>query len=164
MITSLEQFQIISSFSIKFFCFDFSITNLVLVNFLVLFFFSFIIFLISSDINQKEIPLLTKTPEKDSSPSKGSKKRKEGVGSKKDGKKISKKGKSESSGGKNPHSAGVDNHDNDGFRTPERQENTDLENAPNPPVAERQEWLPTEEVPQKTRDQFDNIFQGNKKI
>ena len=48
----LEQFQIILLFSIKLFCFDFSITNLVLVNFLVLFFFSFIIFLISSDINQ----------------------------------------------------------------------------------------------------------------
>ena len=36
----------------SFFSFDFSITNLVLVNFLILFFFSFIIFLISSDINQ----------------------------------------------------------------------------------------------------------------
>ena len=34
--TPLEQFQIILLFSIKFLCFDFSITNLVLVNFLVL--------------------------------------------------------------------------------------------------------------------------------
>ena len=34
--TPLEQFQIILLFSIKLFCFDFSITNLVLVNFLVL--------------------------------------------------------------------------------------------------------------------------------
>ena len=91
---------------------------------------------------KKEIPLLTKTSDptqKDSSPSKGSKKRKEGVGSNKDNKKNSKKGKSE------PHSAGVDNDVNDGFRTPEPQENMDLENAPNPPAAERRELSPTEE-------------------
>jgi hypothetical protein len=31
--TPLEQFQIILLFSIKLFCFDFSITNLALVNF-----------------------------------------------------------------------------------------------------------------------------------
>merc|ERR1712029_973917 len=52
LFTPLEQFQIISLFSIKLFCFDFSITNLVLLNFLVLVLFSFIIFLISSYINQ----------------------------------------------------------------------------------------------------------------
>jgi len=47
--TPLEQFQIILLCSIKLFCFDFSITNLVLVNFLLLFFFSTIVFLIGSD-------------------------------------------------------------------------------------------------------------------
>jgi len=46
--TPLEQFQIILLFSIKLFCFDFSITNLVLVNFLVLFFFGAIFTLSSS--------------------------------------------------------------------------------------------------------------------
>jgi len=47
--TPLEQFQIILLFSIKLFCFDFSITNLVLVNLLVLLFFSaVVIFFISS--------------------------------------------------------------------------------------------------------------------
>ena len=93
----------------------------------------FIFCYINQVIKLKETPLLTKTPDpnqKDSSPSKGSKK---------DDKKISKKGKSEPHGEKNPHSAGVDNHDNGGFRTPERQENTDLENAPNPSAAQRQE-------------------------
>jgi hypothetical protein len=49
--TPLEQFQIILLFSIKLFCFDFSITNLALVNFLVLFFFGAIIFLFSSNVN-----------------------------------------------------------------------------------------------------------------
>jgi len=48
--TPLEQFQIILLFSIKLFCFDFSITNLVLVNFLVLFFFSAIVFFFSSNV------------------------------------------------------------------------------------------------------------------
>ena len=47
--TPLEQFQIILLFSIKLFCFDFSITNLVLVNVLVLLFFSlFVYFFISN--------------------------------------------------------------------------------------------------------------------
>jgi len=49
--TPLEQFQIILLFSIKLFCFDFSITNLALVNSLVLFFFGAIIFLFSSNEN-----------------------------------------------------------------------------------------------------------------
>ena len=47
--TPLEQFQIISLFSIKLFSFDFSITNLVLVNLLVLFFFSLIVVFFSSN-------------------------------------------------------------------------------------------------------------------
>ena len=47
--TPLEQFQIILLFSIKLFCFDFSITNLVLVNFLVLLFFGAIVIFISSN-------------------------------------------------------------------------------------------------------------------
>jgi len=49
--TPLEQFQIILLFSIKLFCFDFSITNLVLVNLLVLFFFVVIVTLFSSNEN-----------------------------------------------------------------------------------------------------------------
>jgi ATP synthase subunit 6 len=49
--TPLEQFQIILLFSIKLFCFDFSITNLVLVNLLVLFFFGAIVTLFSSNKN-----------------------------------------------------------------------------------------------------------------
>ena len=49
--TPLEQFQIILLFSVKLFCFDFSITNLVLVNFLVLLFFGTIIVLFSSNAN-----------------------------------------------------------------------------------------------------------------
>lgn len=49
--TPLEQFQIISLFSIKLFCFDLSITNLVLVNLLVLMFFSSIVFFFSSNTN-----------------------------------------------------------------------------------------------------------------
>lgn len=47
--TPLEQFQIISLFSIKLFSFDFSVTNLVLVNLLVLFFFSLIVVFFSSN-------------------------------------------------------------------------------------------------------------------
>jgi ATP synthase subunit 6 len=47
--TPLEQFQIILLFSIKLFCFDFSITNLVLVNFLVFLFFILIVFFFSSN-------------------------------------------------------------------------------------------------------------------
>ncbi len=45
--TPLEQFQIILLFSIKLFCFDFSITNLALVNILVLVIFSIIVFCFS---------------------------------------------------------------------------------------------------------------------
>ena len=54
--TPLEQFQIILLFSIKLFCFDFSITNLVLVNFLVLLIFMLIVSSFSSNENYlKEI-------------------------------------------------------------------------------------------------------------
>ena len=54
--TSLEQFQIISLSSIKLFCFDFSITNLILVNFLVLLIFMLIVSSFSSNENYlKEI-------------------------------------------------------------------------------------------------------------
>ena len=49
LITPLEQFQIISMFSIKLFSLDFSITNLVLINGLVILIYSFIIFGISSE-------------------------------------------------------------------------------------------------------------------
>lgn len=49
--TPLEQFQIILLFPIKLFCFDFSITNLVLVNILVLVIFSIITVYFSSNIN-----------------------------------------------------------------------------------------------------------------
>lgn len=49
--TPLEQFQIILLFSVKLFCFDFSITNLVLVNLLVLFFFFVVVTLFSSNAN-----------------------------------------------------------------------------------------------------------------
>ena len=50
MLTSpLEQFQIISLFSIKLFCLDFSITNLLLINLLVLVSFIFLVKLLRSD-------------------------------------------------------------------------------------------------------------------
>lgn len=49
--TPLEQFQIILLFPIKLFCFDFSITNLALVNFLVLLLFGAIVILFSSNLN-----------------------------------------------------------------------------------------------------------------
>jgi hypothetical protein len=49
--TPLEQFQIILLFSIKLFCFDFSITNLALVNLLVLAIFAAIVFSFSSNVN-----------------------------------------------------------------------------------------------------------------
>jgi F-type H+-transporting ATPase subunit a len=48
LFTPLEQFQIISIFPIKFFCLDFSLTNLVLVNIIILFLMGFVIKLISS--------------------------------------------------------------------------------------------------------------------
>jgi len=44
LLTPLEQFQIISFFSIKLFCFDFSITNIFLTNLLTVFFLCFIVF------------------------------------------------------------------------------------------------------------------------
>jgi F-type H+-transporting ATPase subunit a len=49
--TPLEQFQIISIFSFKFFCFDFSLTNMLFVNLIVLFLFSSIVLCFSSDTN-----------------------------------------------------------------------------------------------------------------
>jgi len=49
--TPLEQFQIVLLFSIKLLCFDFSITNLALVNFLVLLLFGAIVLLFSSNVN-----------------------------------------------------------------------------------------------------------------
>jgi ATP synthase subunit 6 len=49
--TPLEQFQIILLFSIKLFCFDFSITNLVLVNALVIGFFTLLVYFFSSTTN-----------------------------------------------------------------------------------------------------------------
>ena len=51
LLTPLEQFQILSFFSVKIFCLDFSITNMLLVNFIVLVLFSFIISSISSNVN-----------------------------------------------------------------------------------------------------------------
>lgn len=47
LLTPLEQFQIISLFSIKVFCLDFSITNLILINIVVLVFYSLIVSLFS---------------------------------------------------------------------------------------------------------------------
>lgn len=44
LLTPLEQFQIISLFSIKVFCLDFSITNLVLINLVILVFYSLIVY------------------------------------------------------------------------------------------------------------------------
>lgn len=49
--TPLEQFQIIGLLPLTLFCFDFSITNLVLVNILILIFFNLIIYFCSSDQN-----------------------------------------------------------------------------------------------------------------
>lgn len=49
--TPLEQFQIISIFSFKFFCLDFSLTNMLFINLIVLFIFSSIVFCFSSDTN-----------------------------------------------------------------------------------------------------------------
>ena len=51
LFTPLEQFQIIVLFPIKLFYFDFSITNLVLVNLLVLAIFAAIVFSFSSNAN-----------------------------------------------------------------------------------------------------------------
>ena len=49
LITPLEQFQIISFFPIQLFCLDFSLTNLLFTNLLVLFFCGLIIYLITSE-------------------------------------------------------------------------------------------------------------------
>lgn len=51
LFTPLEQFQIISIFSFKLFCLDFSITNMLFINLIVLLIFSFIVFCFSSDSN-----------------------------------------------------------------------------------------------------------------
>ena len=47
--TPLEQFQIISLFSIKLFCLDFSITNLLFINIIVLTLFSIFVLLLCSN-------------------------------------------------------------------------------------------------------------------
>ncbi len=49
--TPLEQFQIISIFSIKVLCLDFSLTNMLFINMIVLFLFSLLVSLFSTDIN-----------------------------------------------------------------------------------------------------------------
>ena len=49
LFTPLEQFQIISLFSVKLFCLDFSFTNMLFINLLVLLIFSSIISFLSSD-------------------------------------------------------------------------------------------------------------------
>lgn len=51
LLTPLEQFQIISIFSIKLFCLDFSLTNMLFINILVLFIFSLIVYFSSSEAN-----------------------------------------------------------------------------------------------------------------
>jgi len=51
LLTPLEQFQIISLFSIKLFCFDFSFTNLLLINLIVLVLFSNLVKFTLSDKN-----------------------------------------------------------------------------------------------------------------
>jgi hypothetical protein len=49
LFTPLEQFQIISLFSIKVFCLDFSLTNMLFINLIVLLIFSSMVYLFSSD-------------------------------------------------------------------------------------------------------------------
>ena len=51
LLTPLEQFQIISLLSVKVFCFDFSLTNMLFVNVIVLFIFSSIVAFFSSTKN-----------------------------------------------------------------------------------------------------------------
>ena len=51
LITPLEQFQIISLFSIKLFCLDFSITNLFFINLIVIGFLIFLVVLFCADDN-----------------------------------------------------------------------------------------------------------------
>ena len=52
LLTPLEQFQIISLFSIKVFCLDFSITNMLFINILVICLFMFLIYCFSSIDNE----------------------------------------------------------------------------------------------------------------
>ena len=54
LLTPLEQFQVISLFSIKLLNLDFSFTNVLLINFLTLLFFINIVFFFSSDTNYLE--------------------------------------------------------------------------------------------------------------
>jgi len=54
LLTPLEQFQIISLFSFKVFCLDFSITNLVLINIIMLFIYSIIVFFSSANTTYLE--------------------------------------------------------------------------------------------------------------
>ena len=49
LFTPLEQFQIISLFSVKVFCLDFSLTNMLFINLIVLALFSSIVHFFSSD-------------------------------------------------------------------------------------------------------------------
>nr|YP_009495483.1 ATPase subunit 6 [Toxarium undulatum]AWQ64130.1 ATPase subunit 6 [Toxarium undulatum] len=49
--TPLDQFQIISLFSIRLFCFDFSLTNLMLSNLIMIIFYSLFVYLLSSNVN-----------------------------------------------------------------------------------------------------------------
>jgi F-type H+-transporting ATPase subunit a len=51
LFTPLEQFQIISIFSFKLFCLDFSLTNMLFINFIVILIFSSVIYFISSSNN-----------------------------------------------------------------------------------------------------------------
>jgi len=51
LFTPLEQFQIISIFSFKLFCLDFSLTNMLFINFIVILVFSGVIYFISSSNN-----------------------------------------------------------------------------------------------------------------
>ena len=51
LFTPLEQFQIISIFSFKIFCLDFSLTNMLFINLIVLLIFSFTVYCFSSDTN-----------------------------------------------------------------------------------------------------------------
>ena len=55
LFTPLEQFQIILLFSIKLFCFDFSITNLALTKFLVLAFFLVLMPIILGNLRVQKI-------------------------------------------------------------------------------------------------------------
>ena len=54
LLTPLEQFQIISLFSFKVFCLDFSFTNLFLINIIVLILYNIVVYFFSSDTNYLE--------------------------------------------------------------------------------------------------------------